>query len=263
MLKFCSLYSGSSGNSLYVENNDTKILVDSGVSGKKVVEALDSINVNPEEIDAILVTHEHTDHIQSVATISKKYNIPVYANNNTWSKMTKEASKIGEDNIRTFDSLEDFYIGDLKIHPFRTPHDAIESCGFNIFDGNTKLSIATDLGHITDEIMSSLKGSKFVLLEANYEPEVLRMCAYPSALKSRISGPNGHLSNNMAGKTICKLIENGLSNVMLGHLSKESNFPQLAYATVLEELEKEHFKKDTIDLSIASRFEPSKLIEFS
>ena len=261
MLKFCSLYSGSTGNSLFVQNNDTKILIDSGVSGKKVVDALESINVKPEEIDAILVTHEHTDHIQSVGTISKKYNIPVYANKNTWSKMVKEAQKISEENTFTFDTSKEFSVGSLKFYPFRTPHDAIESCGFNILDGKTKMSVATDLGHITDEIYDKLKSSKFILLEANYEPEVLRVCSYPYLLKSRIASPTGHLSNNMAGQTISKLIESGLSRVMLGHLSKESNFPQMAYATVVEELEKAQFKKRDIDLSIASRTEPSELIE--
>ena len=261
MLKFCSLYSGSTGNSLFAQNNNTKILIDSGVSGKKIVEALDSINVNPNEIDAILITHEHSDHVQSVGTFSKKFNIPVYANSKTWSKIPKEAEKISNENIFTFKMSEDFVVGDLVIHPFRTPHDAIESCGFNISDGNFKISIATDLGHVTPEIKSCLKGSKFALLESNYEPEVLRICSYPSLLKSRIAGPNGHLSNNMAGQLISDLIESGLATVMLGHLSKESNFPEMAYETVLSELEKKKFKRDTIDLSVASRFEPSKLIE--
>lgn len=263
MLKFCSLFSGSTGNSLFVQNNNTKILIDSGVSGKKVVEALESINIKPEEIDAILVTHEHVDHIQSVGTISKKYDIPVYANENTWKNMPKIYEKLDKKNIYKFNTSQDFTIGDLKIHSFKTPHDAVESCGFNVFDGKTKMSIATDLGHITDEISTCLKGSKFVLLESNYEPEVLRMCSYPFSLKNRISGPNGHLSNNMAGKTVSSLIENGLSHVMLGHLSKESNFPQMAYATVVNELEKNHFNNKSIEISVASRVEPSKLIEIS
>lgn len=261
MLKFCSLYSGSSGNSLFVENNNTKILVDAGVSGKKIIDALDSINVKPEEIDAILVTHEHSDHIQSLGTFSKKFDIPVYANHNTWSKIPKEIEKIDKKNIFTFNTSQDFVIGDLVIHPFKTPHDAIESCGFNITYGKTKMSIATDLGHVTPEIQECLSGSKFILLESNYEPEVLRLCSYPYLLKSRIAGPNGHLSNNMAGETISSLIESGLATVMLGHLSKESNFPEMAYETVLSELEMRKFKKGTIDLSVASRFEPSKLIE--
>ena len=261
MLKFCSLYSGSSGNSLFVENNNTKILVDAGVSGKKIVDALDSINVKPEEIDAILVTHEHSDHIKSVGTFSKKFDIPVYASEKTWSKIPKEVEKINEKNIFTFKSSEDFVVGDLVVHPFKTPHDAIDSCGFNFFDGKTKISIATDLGHVTPEIKKCLENSKFILLESNYEPEVLRICSYPSLLKSRIAGPNGHLSNNMAGQLISSLIESGLMTVMLGHLSKESNFPEMAYETVLSELESNNIKRGSIDLSVASRFEPSNLIE--
>ena len=207
MLKFCSLYSGSTGNSLFAQNNNTKILIDAGVSAKKIIEGLDSIDVRPNEIDAILITHEHSDHVQSVGTFSKKFNIPVYANSKTWSKIPKEAEKISNENIFTFKMSEDFVVGDLVIHPFRTPHDAIESCGFNISDGNTKISIATDLGHVTPEIKSCLMGSKFALLESNYEPEVLRICSYPTLLKSRIAGPNGHLSNNMAGQLISDLIE--------------------------------------------------------
>ena len=260
MLKFCSLFSGSTGNSLYIQNDNTKILVDSGVSCKKVIDALESININPKELNAILVTHEHSDHIQSVGTLSKKYNIPVYANNKTWSKIPYEINK---ENVFEFKTSEDFSIGDLKIHSFKTPHDAAQSCGFNIFDGETKISIATDLGHVTDEIRTCLKGSKFILLEANYEPEVLRMCSYPFPLKTRIASPTGHLSNNSAGETIASLINSGLSRVMLGHLSKESNFPQMAYATVVDELEKRNFKKGDIDLSIASRIHPSELLEIS
>ncbi len=263
MLKFCSLYSGSTGNSLFAQNNNTKILIDAGVSAKKIIEGLDSIDVSPNEIDAILITHEHSDHVQSVGTFSKKFDIPVYANSKTWSKIPKEVQKIDKKNIHTFNSSQDFVIGDLVIHPFRTPHDAIESCGFNISDGNTKISIATDLGHVTPEIKNCLMGSKLALLESNYEPEVLRICSYPTLLKSRIAGPNGHLSNNMAGQLISDLIESGLATVILGHLSKESNFPEMAYETVLSELESRKFKRGSIDLSVASRFEPSKLIEIS
>ena len=260
MLNFCSLYSGSTGNSLFLESDNTKILIDSGVSCKKIVDALDSINVDANDIDAILVTHEHSDHIQGLGTLSKKFNIPVYANKKTWDAMSSQKDKINNNNIKFFNNNEDFEIEDLKIHPFSIPHDAINPCGFNIFCDNKKISIATDIGHMTNNIISNLENSDFLLLESNYDPEVLKCCSYPYALKTRIAGPNGHLSNNLAGKTISYLINSGLKQVMLGHLSKESNFPELAYNTILEELSANNYSKDIVNLDVASRIAPSKIV---
>lgn len=263
MFKFCSLYSGSTGNSLFVESDNAKILIDTGVSAKKIVDGLNSIGKDASDIDAILVTHEHSDHIQSLGTISKKFNIPVYANKKTWDAMPKQSCKIDSCNIKHFNNDEKFEIGDLVIHPFSIPHDAAAPCGFNFFLNNEKISIATDLGHMTNSIISSLEGSKFLMLEANYDPEVLKCSKYPYMLKTRIAGPNGHLSNNLAGKTVAHLINCGLENVTLGHLSKENNFPELAYRTVLEELELSNFSKDAVNLSIANRDCPSDVIEIT
>jgi len=253
MLKFCSLYSGSSGNSLYVENNNTKILVDAGVSGKKIVEALASLNVDITDINAILVTHEHTDHTLSLPVLSKKYNIPIYANEKTWSVLPNDKIK----NQKVFNLNEPFIIGSLKIEPFPIPHDAICPCGFNIYSSNQKISIATDIGHVTPDIVETLKNSSFLLLEANYEPEILHTSSYPYHLKKRILGNNGHLSNEMAGKLITELSNYGLKHVMLGHLSKENNFPELAYQTVLNEL---HSNNINLQVSVASRNEPSSVV---
>lgn len=261
MLNFCSLYSGSSGNCLFVENNSTKILVDCGVSGKKVCEGLESIDKKIEDIDAIIVTHEHSDHVQSLGLISKKYNIPVYANTETWQAMPTQSQKILENNKKTFNNDNDFEIGNLLIHPFSTPHDAANPCGFNIYSGKRKISIATDLGHMDNVILENLKGSSFILLESNYDPEILKVSKYPYILKQRIAGPNGHLSNSTAGKTIGCLIQNDLKTVMLGHLSKENNFPELAYQTVIEELIGQNIDTNEISLSVANRNNPTKIIE--
>lgn len=263
MLKFCSLYSGSTGNSLLVQSNETNILFDAGVSAKKITEALTSVNVDPSNIDAIVVSHEHTDHVQGLGTFSKKFDIPVFANEKTWNAMKTQKDKISDYNINTFTNYKDFKVKNLNIFPFSTPHDAADPCGFNIYSQDKKLSIATDLGHITEEIMDHLKNSSFLMLESNYEPEVLKCCSYPFPLKSRIAGPNGHLSNNIAGKTIAHLMDSGLKSVVLGHLSKESNFPELAYNTVLEELSKYDYDKNSIQLNVASRFEPTSFFEVS
>lgn len=260
MLKFCSLYSGSSGNSLFVQSNNTKILIDCGTSAKKIETALDNIDIDITDIDAILVTHEHSDHIQGLGTISKKHDIPVFANCETWEAMENQRNKMTSNNIKTFENNTEFHIGNLQIVPFSTPHDAVNPCGFSICSGTKKISIATDLGHIDENIFSNIKDSKFMLLEANYEPEILKVSNYPYSLKQRIAGPHGHLSNIDAGQTISTLFGKELKEVMLGHLSKENNFPEMAYKTVTEELIHNNIDTNDIRISVASRFNPSKII---
>lgn len=263
MLNFCSLYSGSSGNSLFIETENTRILVDAGVSSKKIEEALHHIDVEPSSIDAILVTHEHIDHIQGLGTFSRKFNTPVFANQETLDNMSNQTEKISHENIKKFKVTDKFSIGDIDIKSFSIPHDAANPCGFNIFKDNKKISIATDIGHMDAKILNSLEESIFILLEANYDPEVLKYSSYPYNLKTRIAGPNGHLSNNMAGKTISHLVNSGLKHAMLGHLSKENNFPELAYQTVVEELISENIYEDSLLLNVANRDCPSELIELS
>lgn len=260
MFNFCSLYSGSSGNSLFVETSNTKILVDAGVSCKKIENALEDINVDPTSLNGILVTHEHIDHVQSLGTLSKKYDLPVFVNQETLDAMPKQRDKIAEKNVKLFKVTENFSIGDLEIKPFSIPHDAANPCGFNILKENKKISIATDIGHMTKNILNNLEESLFIMLEANYDPEILKCSSYPFNLKTRISGPTGHLSNELAGKTITYLLQSGLKNAMLGHLSKESNFPELAYQTVLDELLSTNYDENNFKLSVASRDSHSKLI---
>lgn len=189
MLNFCSLYSGSSGNSLFVETANTKILIDAGVSSKKIEQSLLDINVDPKTIDAILVTHEHTDHVQGLGTLSKKFDLPVFVNQETLDAMPKQKDKIAEKNIKKFIVSDKFSIGDLEIKPFSIPHDAANPCGFSIWKEDKKISIATDIGHMTNDILKNLEESLFIMLEANYDPEVLRCSSYPFTLKSRIAGP--------------------------------------------------------------------------
>ena len=204
MFNFCSLYSGSSGNSLFVQTDNTKILVDAGESAKKIETALNSIDVNINDIDAVIVTHEHSDHIKGLSTISKKFDIPIYANKETWDAMPQVAEKTKNQNL--FNVNEKFEIGDLKMVPFSIPHDAANPCGFNIFYNNQKISIATDIGHIDKKIIKNLEESSFILLESNYDPNILSYSKYPYSLKQRIAGPNGHLSNEAAGKTVSYLL---------------------------------------------------------
>ena len=260
MLKFASLYSGSSGNCLYVETENTKILIDAGVSLKKIEKGLDNLNVDAKDLDGVIVTHEHIDHIQSIGNLSKKFDIPVFANQKTFDAMPKQTEKLSEKNKKKINIDEKFMIGDIEILPFSIPHDAADPCGFTLFSNNKKISIATDIGHMTGDIVKQIDGSEFVLLEANYDTEVLKYTKYPFKLKERIAGPTGHLSNKMAGQTINYLINSGLKKAMLGYLSKESNFPELAYQTVIDEIIANGTNIDDFSLSVADRNEPGKLI---
>ena len=226
-------------------------MVDAGVSCKKIENALQDIKVDPSSIDGILITHEHTDHVQGLGTLSRKFDLPVFVNQETLDAMPKQKDKILDKNIKTFKISDKFEIGDLLIDPFSIPHDAANPCGFNIYKDDKKISIATDIGHMTNNILKSLEGSLFLMLEANYDPEVLRCSSYPFSLKSRIAGPTGHLPNEMAGKTISYLLKSGLKNAMLGHLSKESNFPELAYQTVLDELIRNDYNENSLSLGVA------------
>ena len=261
MFNFCSLYSGSSGNSLFVETPNTRLLVDAGVSSKKIETALKSIDIDPSTIDGILVTHEHSDHVQGLGTLSRKFDLPVFVNQETLDAMPKQKDKIPEKNIKTFKVNDKFSINDLDIKSFSIPHDAANPCGFSIFKDDKKISIATDIGHMTNSIVKNLEESVFVLLESNYDAEVLKCSSYPFNLKTRIAGPTGHLSNEMAGKTISYLLKSGLKKAMLGHLSKESNFPELAYQTVLDELISNNYDENSLSVLVASRDTHSKIIE--
>lgn len=175
--------------------------------------------------------------------------------------MPKQKDKIDEKNIKKFKISEGFEIGDLKINSFSIPHDAANPCGFNISNGKKKLSIATDIGNMSTDILKNLEDSEFILLESNYDLEVLRHSPYPYKLKCRIASPTGHLSNEMAGKAISYLAKNGLRKAMLGHLSKESNFPELAYQTVIDELISNNCDENSLLLNVASRDKHSDIIK--
>ena len=262
-MKFCSLYSGSSGNCLYLEDKDTKILIDAGVSGKKIEENLKKIYVKPEEIDAVFVSHDHIDHTKGVGVFSRRFDIPIYANRGTWEVALKGLGKISPKNMVVFHSNQEVYINGLCILPFPIHHDAGEPVGFSIENGKTKIGIITDTGKITEEILWSLKNCDLAVIESNHDVEMLKVGRYPYYLKKRILGNEGHLSNEDASKTILKLVEKGLRKVLLAHLSEENNFPELAYETTKSLLVENNVKvqKDVM-LEVASRFTPSTIYSF-
>lgn len=234
--KFCSLFSGSSGNSSYIGTNKTHILIDAGHTGKAIEKSLKEVDLDASILDGILITHEHDDHIKGAGVLSRRYNIPIYANQGTWEAMEKKVGKISSENIIIFDNDMDFYIKDINIQPFNIPHDAMDPVGFCFFNKGKKISIATDLGHTNSRIINTVMDSDLVVLEANHDIEMLKGGSYPIYLKKRILGRKGHLSNEDAGLALVKMIKGKLTHVLLAHLSRENNIPQLAYQTVVEVL---------------------------
>ncbi len=232
-LHMCSLRSSSRGNSTLVFSNTTKILADCGISCKMAVSALSDIGISPSEVDAIFVTHEHSDHIKGIDLFSKKFNVPVYANSATWSKMRSSLTGVAEENVKIIEE-EGVMIGDINVCAFPIPHDAVNPVGYTFVSGKEKVSVATDIGTVNDHIVRALQGSDKVLLEANHDLNLLSIGNYPEPLKRRIRGDKGHLCNEKAGEVALNLLKSGTKKFLLGHLSQENNHPDLAYVTVRE-----------------------------
>ncbi len=253
-IKFCPLFSGSSGNALYVGCGDTHLLVDAGMSGAKITAELARIGLPAEQLNGILITHEHADHIAGAGILSRRHDLPIYANQGTWAAMQDKLGSIQEKNIRVFETGEDFHIGPLDITPFPTPHDAAEPVGYSFYAGNIKLSIATDLGAMRESWLKYVEESDLMLLESNHDVDMLKAGRYPYDLKRRILGVKGHLSNDEAGRAAVELVRRGVRGIILGHLSGENNFPELAYQSVCCMLQKEGLEpgRDLL-LGLASR----------
>lgn len=236
-MRFIPLFSGSSGNSSVVEAGGVRLLVDAGLTGRLVTEALYSVGVRPETLDGILVTHDHIDHTKGVGILSRKYDLPVYANSRTFRAMAPIVKELDFKNVRLFRTDEDFYIGDVNITPFKTPHDAAESVGFTFVSGGNKLCYMTDIGCFRESMFARAAGSDLIFIEANHDVEMLKNGPYPYPLKQRILSENGHLSNENCGKALARLYETGVRFAVLGHLSRENNTEYAAFSTVTSVLE--------------------------
>lgn len=235
-LRFSPLFSGSSGNATYVGCDDAHILVDAGLSGTRVTQELMKVGVNPAVLSAILVTHEHSDHIKGIGILSRKYDLPVFTTEGTWREMYGKIGAISPRNMRIFEPGQDFYIGSIDVTPFATPHDAGQPVGYTFEISGAKLAIATDLGSVRDSWLKYVKGADAVILESNYDPGMLETGPYPYDLKKRIMGRHGHLSNDDAGEVAAELARCGTRQIILGHLSKENNYPELALQCTLSAL---------------------------
>ncbi|NLO99528.1 MAG: MBL fold metallo-hydrolase [Clostridiaceae bacterium] len=261
MIKVCSLFSGSSGNCIFVSYNDTAILIDAGVSGRRIEAALADIGESFDKIAGIFITHEHSDHISGAGILSRRHNVPIYANADTWNAMRPLLGKLKTEHIRYIEPGESATAGDITVKPFPIPHDAVCPVGYNIFVNGKKLTIATDIGHMDKELLTNLEKSEMILLESNHDVEMLKTGRYPWHLKQRILGEKGHLCNDIAGKVVAYLAKNGTKKFLLGHLSKENNFPELAYQTVCNALmEMQINPKKDIYLEVALRDKASNVM---
>lgn len=228
-----SLRSGSRGNASLVSGGNTKLLVDCGVSGKSVTSALADVDVYPEDISAIAVTHEHIDHIAGIGVMMRRYHIPVWANAATWAAMESQVGKIDKSLVNIFDNDSSFEIGEIGVKPFSIPHDAADPVGYSFMCGDEKVAVATDIGELKKDLFEAIRGSKTVLLESNHDVNMLEIGKYPPQLKRRIRGKLGHLSNDDAGRAAEFLVRLGTERIILGHLSEENNYPELARQTVI------------------------------
>ncbi|MDO4966844.1 MAG: MBL fold metallo-hydrolase [Lachnospiraceae bacterium] len=263
-MELVSITSGSSGNCIYVGSDNTNILVDVGLSGKRVEEGLNSIGLSIKELDGILVTHEHVDHIAGIGVISRKYEIPIYATKGTIEgiKNTKSVGEVDSDLFTEIKADNKFLVNDLEINPVKISHDANEPVAYRINNNGSSVGICTDLGVYTDYTVKSFKGVNAMLLEANHDVNMLQVGSYPYYLKRRILSDKGHLSNENSGRLLCQLLHDDFNTVLLGHLSQENNLAELAYEAVrLEVLMSDiKYKPDDFNIRVASRSEVSEKI---
>ncbi len=258
-MRAINLSSGSEGNLTYIESESAKILVDAGLSCKEIELRLALLNVTGNEINAILVTHEHSDHIKGLDIFASKYNIKVYAHSDSWLTLSCKLRKI-KDLQKVEFTCSPFEIKDLIVTAFKVPHDSVCCVGFSVENNGRKVSILTDLGVAKTQILKNVYGSQLIYLEANHDEEMLKNnINYHASLKKRILSSNGHLSNSASAKAIFHLAQNGAKQIVLSHLSKENNNPLLAYTTIKEYLAKQGIiEGENIKIDIATTM-PGKI----
>ena len=236
MAKFLSLFSGSSGNSTYIGDGDSGILIDAGRTAKQLADALQAREIDPAGIGALFITHEHVDHGQGIRVFASKYNVPVYATEGTIKGLWQKGYVNEKTELHMME--KEVQIGSLTVSSFTTSHDTYEPCGFTVRTGDERrATVCTDTGILTEESKKALEGSDLVLLESNHELNMLLNGPYPYPLKMRVSGAKGHLSNDDCARELVKLVESGTTRLFLGHLSRENNTPEIARQTAAAALQ--------------------------
>lgn len=265
-MKFCSIASGSSGNCIYAGSSSASVLVDAGISGKRIEAGLNEIGQTTKDLSGILVTHEHSDHIKGLGVLARRYEIPIYATKGTAGALRRmtQVGKIPEELLVEIEADREFTVGDLLVRPFAISHDAAEPVGFRISHNGKSCAVATDMGCYDDYIKENLKKLDVLLLESNHDLRMLQAGRYPYYLKKRIMGDQGHLSNESCGQLLCGLLHDQMKAVFLGHLSQENNYEALAYETVASEVTMgdNPYRASDFAISIAHRDQRSEPVLF-
>ncbi len=261
-MKLMTIRSGSNANCIYINNGNYGILIDAGAGIRTVQTALKEADCDLDRIAAIFITHEHIDHIRGLASITKKHRIPIFANAATCDAIHDRLPDVDQNLLVQMPTGYHAVCSDLKVTSYKTSHDAVESVGYTVTDGHRRISIATDLGVVTPTVLEHIRCSDAIVLESNYDENMLKNGEYPPMLKRRILSVHGHLSNEDCAVTATALAEGGTRRLILGHLSQNNNLPALAYNTTLAALENSNIKVGSdVLLSVASRDEYSELME--
>lgn len=264
-MRMCSIASGSSGNCIYVGTDATHLLVDVGVSCKKTVEGLNQLGLTGKDIDGILITHEHADHVNGLGVLSRKFGIPIYSTAGTIEaiKKIKNLGAIDESLFHEIKADEKMILKDITVNPMKISHDAAQPVAYRFQYGNKRMAVVTDLGTYDEYTVECLKGMDALVMEANHDINMLQVGPYPYYLKQRILGNRGHLSNELSGKLLSRILHDHLQTICLGHLSKENNLEELAYETVRLEITMGDtpYKSDDFNIFVANRSEISQVIE--
>ena len=261
-MRFCVLASGSRGNATYIESGKTRILIDAGMSGKELQRRLAVIEVDIAAIDAIMVTHEHNDHIHGVGVLSRRVGIPVFANAATFAAAARTVHRLSAYN--EFETGVSFQFHGLEIHPFTISHDSADPVGFRISNGTHSLGYCTDTGRVSQLIRQRLASCQALVLESNHDIEMLQKGTYPPYLKQRIRSSQGHLDNGLASAFLEELLHEDLQHVVLAHLSEENNRPEIAYRLAVAALESNpNVKGRGLRVSVACQERVGELIHLS
>ena len=261
-MRLCSIASGSSGNCIYVGSDTTHLLVDAGISAKRVEEGLKTLELSGRDVDGILITHEHSDHIAGISVLCKKYQIPIYATEGTIEAILKCKNGPDPELFQEIQAHNKFIIKDLTVAPMKISHDAAQPVAYRIGYGSKHVAVCTDLGVFNDYTVECLRGMDALLLEANHDVNMLQVGPYPYYLKQRILGNRGHLSNENSGRLLNRVLCDRTKAVVLGHLSKENNLPELAYEAVRMEITMGDcpYKAEDFNIMVAERSQPSAVI---